>query len=108
MKTGRMTLRPNSVVLKVLVDENGKARGVAFVDRLTKKDYEVRSRAVVLGASALESTRIMLNSVSRFWPNGIANSSGVLGHYLMDNFGGPIISGFLPELMGAEVTNGRW
>ena len=105
MKTGRMTLRPNSVVLKVLVDENGKARGVAFVDRLTKKDYEVRSRAVVLGASALESTRIMLNSVSRFWPNGIANSSGVLGHYLMDNFGGPIISGFLPELMGAEVTN---
>jgi len=105
MKTGRVALRPNSVVLKVLVDENGKARGVAFVDRLTKKDYEVRSRVVVLGASALESTRIMLNSVSRIWPNGIANSGGVLGHYLMDNFGGPRVSAFLPELVGSEVTN---
>ena len=105
MKTGRMTLRPNSVVREGLVDENGKARGVAFVDRLTKKDFEVRGRVVVLGASALESTRIMLNSVSRFWPTGIANSSGVLGHYLMDNFGGPAISAFLPELVGAEVTN---
>ena len=105
MKTGRMTLRPNSVVREVLVDENGKAKGVAFVDRVTKKDYEVRSRAVVLGASALESTRVLLNSVSRFWPNGIANSSGVLGHYLMDNFGGPRVSAFLPQRFGAEITN---
>ena len=63
------------------------------------------SRVVVLGASALESTRIMLNSVSRIWPNGIANSGGVLGHYLMDNFGGPRVSAFLPELVGSEVTN---
>ncbi len=105
MKTGRMTLRTNSVVREVLVDENGKARGVAFVDRLTKKDYEVRSRAVVLGASGLESPRIMLNSISRIWPNGIANSNGVLGHYLMDNFGGPRVSAFLPELVGGEVVN---
>ena len=106
MKTGRMTLRPNSVVREVLVDENGKARGVAIVDRLTKKDFEVRSRVVVLAASALESTRIMLNSVSRFWPNCIANSSGVLGHYLMDNFGYERpITAFLPVLKGSKVTN---
>ena len=106
MKTGRMTLRPNSVVREVLVDENGKARGVSIVDRLTKKDFEVRSRVVVLAASALESTRIMLNSVSRFWPNGIANSSGVLGHYLMDNFGYERpITAFLPVLKGSKVTN---
>ena len=105
MKTGRMTLRPNSVAREILVDENGKARGVSFVDRVTKKDYEVRSRAVVLGASALESTRILLNSVSRFWPNGMANGSEVLGHYLMDNFGGPLVFAFLPQLVGSEVTN---
>ena len=106
MKTGRMTLRPNSVVREVLVDENGKARGVAIVDRLTKKDFEVRSRVVVLAASALESTRIMLNSVSRFWPNCIANSSGVLGHYLMENFGYERpITAFLPVLKGSKVTN---
>ena len=47
----------------------------------------------------------MLNSVSRFWPNGIANSSGVLGHYLMDNFGGPGIRGFLPQLKDREPVN---
>jgi choline dehydrogenase-like flavoprotein len=106
MNTGRLVLRSNAVVHKVLVDENGRARGVAFVDRLTKKDFEVRARVVVLGASALESTRIMLNSVSRIWPNGIANSSGILGHYLMDNFGfGPGFIGFLPQLAGAKVTN---
>jgi choline dehydrogenase-like flavoprotein len=105
-KTGRMTLRPNSVAREILVDENGKARGVSFVDRATKKDYEVRSRAVVLGASALESTRILLNSVSRFWPNGMANSSGVLGHYLMDNFGYEhAMTALLPQLAGAKVTN---
>ena len=105
MKTGRMTLRTNAVVREVLVDENGKARGVAFVDRLTKKDYEVRSKVVVLAAAGWESTRIMLNSVSRIWPNGIANSSGVLGHYLMDNFGGPRVSGFLPQLFGNDIHN---
>ena len=105
MKTGRMTLRPNSVAREILVDENGRGRGVSFVDRVTKKDYEVRSRAVVLGASALESTRILLNSVSRFWPNGMANGSEVLGHYLMDNFGGPLVFAFLPQLVGSEVTN---
>ena len=105
MKTGRMTLRTNAVVREVLVDENGKARGVAFVDRLTKKDYEVRSKVVVLAAAGWESTRIMLNSVSRIWPNGIANSSGVLGHYLMDNFGGPRVSGLLPQLFGNDIHN---
>ncbi len=106
MKTGNLTLRPNAVVREVLVDDNGKARGVAFVDRLTTKHFEVWGRVVVLAASALESTRIMLNSISRIWPTGIANSSGVLGHYLMDNFGfGPGILGFLPQLIGARVTN---
>ena len=105
MKTGRLALRPDSVVREVVVDDNGKPRGVAFVDRVSKRDYEAKGRVIVLGASALESTRIMLNSVSRFWPNGIANSSGVLGHYLMDNIGGPRITGLLPQLRDRAVVN---
>jgi choline dehydrogenase-like flavoprotein len=104
-KTGRLTLQSDAVVREILVDENGTPRGILFVDRLTRKAYEAKGRVIVLGASALESTRIMLNSVSRFWPNGIANSSGVLGHYLMDNFGGPGIHGFLPQLMDRTPTN---
>ncbi|MBI3694908.1 MAG: GMC family oxidoreductase, partial [Acidobacteria bacterium] len=104
-KTGRLTLQPNAVVREVLVDANGKPRGVAFVDRLSKKSYEAKGRVIVLGASALESTRVLLNSVSRFWPTGLANSSGVLGHYLMDNWGGPGISGLLPQLRDRAVVN---
>lgn len=104
-KTGRLTLRPDSVVREVIAGPDGRASGVVFVDRVSKESYEAKARVVVLGASALESTRILLNSVSRLWPNGIANSSGVLGHYLMDNFGGPGISGFLPALRDREPVN---
>lgn len=104
-RTGRLTLRPNSVVREILVNENAKPRGILFVDRLTKEHYEAKGRVIVLGASALESTRILLNSTSRFWPNGLANASGVLGRYLMDDIGGPNISGFLPLLMGRKPVN---
>jgi choline dehydrogenase-like flavoprotein len=106
-KTGRLRLRPDSVVYQVLLDKNegNRVRGVSVIDRLTRRLEEVEGRVVVLGASALESTRILLNSTSRHWPNGLANSSGVLGHYLMDNIGGPSVEGFLPELMGREVVN---
>ena len=105
MKTGRLTLRSDALVREILVDGEGKPTGVAFVDRQSKQDYEAKGRVIVLGASALESTRIMLNSRSRFWPEGIANSSGVLGRYLMDNFGGPGVSGLLPELRDREPVN---
>jgi choline dehydrogenase-like flavoprotein len=104
-KTGRLTLQADAVVREITVGPDGRAAGVVFIDRVSKQPYEAKARVVVLGASALESTRIMLNSVSRTWPNGIGNSSGVLGHYLMDNFGGPAISGFLPALRDREPVN---
>ena len=69
---------------EILVDPDGKARSVAFIDKLTGKNQEVRARAVVVGASACESARLLLNSKSRLFPQGLANSSGVVGHYLMD------------------------
>ncbi len=104
--TGRMTLRPNSVVRHVVIDNNtGKAKGVAFVDRLTRREYEVFGRIVVIAASTLESTRIMLNSRSRQHPNGLGNSSGMLGHYLVDHFGGIGASGYFNVLAGRDPVN---
>jgi choline dehydrogenase-like flavoprotein len=105
-RTGRMTLRPNSVVRHIIVDNNmGKARGVAFVDRVTRQELEAFGRVVVVAASTLESTRILLNSKSRQHPNGLGNSSGVLGHYLVDHFGGIGASGYFHILAGRDPIN---
>lgn len=78
-------LRANAVVSHILVRRDGRAEGVAFYDRLTKRSHEVRCRAVALCASTLESTRILLNSASTQHPDGLGNSSGALGRYLMDH-----------------------
>jgi choline dehydrogenase-like flavoprotein len=73
--TKNLELRTNALAKNVLVDENGHASGVAYIDRKTKQEVEVYGRAVVVAASCIESARVMLNSKSRQWPNGIANSS---------------------------------
>jgi choline dehydrogenase-like flavoprotein len=104
--TGRMTLRPNSIVRYITVDTNtGRAKGVAVVDRLTYEEIEFTGRVVIVAASTLESTRILLNSKSRQHPNGLGNSSGVLGHYLVDHFGGTGATGVFPMFAGREVVN---
>lgn len=105
--TGRMTLVPGAVVSHVLVDGRGKCRGVYYVDRTTRSHREVSANVVVLCASTMESTRIALNSRSNAYPNGLANSSGVLGHYLMDSARGGGASGVLPMLHGVHDTPGR-
>jgi choline dehydrogenase-like flavoprotein len=93
-----MTLVPHAVVSHIVVDkQTGKAKGVHYVDAVTRNHREVFGKVLMLCAGTLESTRIMLNSTS-FYPNGIANSSGVLGHYLMDHVGGGGASGSLPML----------
>jgi choline dehydrogenase-like flavoprotein len=84
-RTGRFQLVSDAVVSHLLMNAEGKADGVAFIERTTRKAREVRAKVVVLAASALESTRILLNSRSRRFPNGVGNSNGVLGHYLMDH-----------------------
>ena len=82
--TGKMTLRPNSVVRHVTYAD-GKATGVLVIDRESGESIEFRGRVVVLGAAALESSRILLNSANSTFPDGLANSSGALGRYLMDH-----------------------
>jgi choline dehydrogenase-like flavoprotein len=101
-RTGRFTLLSDAVVSDVTLDRDGKARGVHFIDRLTKDHREARAKIVVLAAAALESTRILLNSKSPRFPAGIGNSSGVLGHYLMDHFTVEGAGGEIPSLRSSK------
>ena len=76
--------------------DRNKARGVLYVDRNTREQHEVNARAVVLCAQAQESVRILLNSASTQHPGGLGNSSGVLGHYVMDHIFRAGVNGVLP------------
>ncbi|MBI1792399.1 MAG: GMC family oxidoreductase [Acidobacteria bacterium] len=98
LDTGHLTLRTDAIVHQVLVDNRtGRARGVAFIDSQTGKTYEAKARTVVLGASTLESTRLMLLSK-------IANSSGHLGHNFCEHVMGPSVTGIVKELIGKPRT----
>jgi choline dehydrogenase-like flavoprotein len=92
------------VVARILADREGRASGVQYFDRYTKQEHQVRARVVVLGASAIDSTRILLNSKSDLYPTGIGNTSGVIGKYLCEQVMAHVYA-FLPELYGRETTN---
>src|SRR5207248_6156865 len=86
LETGRCTLRPNAIVTQVLTQRaTGRASGVRYVDRWTRREHTVRARVVVLCASSIESARLLLASATPQHPAGLGNSSGVLGRYLMDH-----------------------
>lgn len=85
--TGNFTLRQNSLAREVLVDREGLARGVSFVDTTSGKTEEVKARIVVLCAATVESARLLLNSVSPQHPGGLGNSNGVVGRYLHGHLG---------------------
>ncbi|HKS91221.1 MAG TPA: GMC family oxidoreductase, partial [Tepidiformaceae bacterium] len=89
LKSGNCTHIANAMAYQVLMDsDRNRAKGVLYIDRITRQPKEVYARAVVLCAQSLESVRILLNSANTQYPNGLANSSGVLGHYLMDHIMG--------------------
>jgi choline dehydrogenase-like flavoprotein len=86
LATGRLEIRTDAVVSRLLTDaRSGKATGVEYIDRLTKKTQAVHGKVVVLCASAIESVRILLNSKSAKHPSGVGGSSGHLGRYLCDH-----------------------
>jgi len=86
MKTGNLTLRPFSIVSKVLYDKDKKkATGVEIVDTMDKKTYEFKAKIVFLCASAFNSTWVLMNSATDIWPEGLGSSSGELGHNVMDH-----------------------
>src|SRR6266850_1944725 len=95
--TGKLTLRPHSVVHSLVFDpKSRKVSGVRVIDGQTHQAIEFRGRVIFLCASALESARILLNSTSTEFPNGLANSSGELGHNLMDHCMGGGARGRIP------------
>ncbi len=86
MKTGNLTLRPFSIVTKVLYDKDTKkATGVEVLDAETNKTYEYKAKIVFLNASTLNSTWILMNSATDIWPEGMGSSSNALGRNLMDH-----------------------
>jgi len=106
--TGRCTIRPNSVVHSVIFDERTRrVSGVRAIDAETMRPLEFRGRVVFLCASALESARILLNSPSRSFPTGLANSSGELGRNLMDHLMGGGASGTIPGMEDHETFGRR-
>ncbi len=108
VKTGRMTLRPNSVVESVLYDAaTGRASGVRVIDAVTMEPVEYRAKLVFLCASALESTRILLNSKSEHWPDGLANASGELGRNVMDHCFGSGARGTMPGMEDQDSFGSR-
>ncbi|GAB1308938.1 GMC family oxidoreductase [Urechidicola sp. KH5] len=85
-RTGNMVLRPNSVVLKIKYNDTTKlAEGVEVVDAITKEKTFYKAKIIFCCASAIGSARILLNSTSERFPNGLGNDSGELGHNLMDH-----------------------
>ena len=96
--TGKLQAIPNVVVRELRVDKNtGLVNEAHFVDRLSRREMSVKARVVVLAAGTLESTRLLLNSK-------LANSSGVMGHYLIDQVYGPGIVCSVPEARDGKST----
>jgi choline dehydrogenase-like flavoprotein len=86
VKTGNLTLRPFSIVTRLLYDKDAKkARGVEVLDAETKQTYEFKSKIVFLCASTFNSTWVLMNSATDVWPGGLGSSSGELGHNAMDH-----------------------
>ncbi|MFL5608097.1 MAG: GMC oxidoreductase [Gemmatimonadaceae bacterium] len=98
LKTGKLTLITNAMAREVTVGKNGLATGVTYIDKRTNTDKHVKARVVVLAASAVESARLMLNSKSSRFPQGLGNSSGWVGKGLTDTTGTDV-SGFIPSMV---------
>jgi choline dehydrogenase-like flavoprotein len=96
VKTGNLTLRPWSIVTKILYDKDSKkATGVEVLDAETNQTYEYKSKIVFLNASTLNSAWVLMNSATDIWPEGLGSSSGELGHNLMDHHLGVGASGIV-------------
>jgi choline dehydrogenase-like flavoprotein len=104
MQKGKVELYTHAMVREVLTDEKGLSTGVLYIDKKDLSEHKVSAKVVVLAASACETSRIMLNSRSKQHPNGISNSSGVLGRYLHDSTGSDRMA-FVPALVDRKRYN---
>lgn len=104
LKTGNIDVIPNAMAREVLTNRDGIATGISYVSKDDMMEYQVTGRVVILAASACESARLLLNSKSTRYPNGLANGSGVVGKYLHDSTGAGM-GGVLPELFDRKRYN---
>ncbi|HVU26028.1 MAG TPA: GMC family oxidoreductase [Opitutus sp.] len=102
--TGNLDVVTDAMVRAVLVDDEGRATGVSYLDKPTGEERTVKARVVILAASSAESVRILFNSRSPRFPAGLANSSGRLGRYLMDTVGSGL-GGRIPALEDLPPMN---
>ncbi len=100
---GRVKLFVNAMVREVTTNEEGKATGVSYINKEDRKEYKLRGKVVVLGASACSTARILLNSKSKQHPNGLGNSSNLVGKYLHDSTGASA-AGIIPGLMNRKTS----
>jgi choline dehydrogenase-like flavoprotein len=104
LATGNVDVFTGAMAREVLTDNNGLATGVSYVNKSDLQEYQVKAKVVMLAASSCESARLLLNSKSSVHPNGLANSSGVVGKYLHDSTGSAR-GGILPKLFGRKRYN---
>ncbi len=101
---GKIDLYVNAMVREVITDTDGKATGIHYINKEDRKEYQLNAKVVVLAASACGSARILLNSKSKTHPNGLGNSSGLVGKYLHDSTGASRAA-FVPDLMNRKIYN---
>ena len=104
VKRGNTDLFTNAMVREVLTDASGAATGVLYINTRTLQEHRINARVVILGASACETARLLLNSKSPQHPEGLANGSGVIGHYLHDSTGADRMA-LLPALFNRDRYN---
>jgi choline dehydrogenase-like flavoprotein len=104
LATGNLDIVTDAMVYEVTIGKNGRATGVHCIDKTTGRQFQAAARVVVLAASACETVRILLNSKSPQFPNGLANSSGNVGRFLMDSVG-TTVKGQIPLLESLPPHN---
>lgn len=101
---GKIDLYVNAMVREVTTNDEGRATGISYISKDDRKEYKLKGKIVVLAASACGSARILMNSKSKQHPNGLGNSSGVVGKYLHDSTGAARVA-FVPDLMNRDIYN---
>ncbi len=104
LKTGNIDVVPNAMAREVLTDKNGLATGVSYINKDDMQEYQVNGSIIIVAASTCESARLLLNSKSARHPNGLANSSDVVGRYLHDSTGAAV-GGVIPQLFNRKRYN---
>ena len=104
LASGNLDIISDAMAREVTLGPDGRANGVTYIDRRTGKERAVKGRVVVLAASSAESVRILLNSKSSRFPQGLANSSGLVGKYIMDTVGASL-GGQIPAMENLPPHN---